>query len=153
MPGCPHRLPGFRPTCLGIGATFMLLAAGELAQGVPRSLAGFGVPEAVLASAHYQDAMVWVFTHMLALGAIIAVMGQFAEGARTQRAFARVLTAVIALFTVFDVRTSDSALGNRLYAGPRSLVPPVIDVVVLLLFLHLSFCRAVSTVAPPPRAS
>jgi hypothetical protein len=141
MARCRHLLPRFRSTCLGIGVLFVLLAASELAQGVPKSLAGFGVPAVVLASPHYQDAMVWVFTHMLVLGLIIGVVGYFAEGARTQRAFARVLLLSIAVFTVFDFRTSDSLLGNGLYAGPRSLVPAVIDLIVLLLFAHLSFCK------------
>jgi hypothetical protein len=141
---CRHFLPGFRPTCIGIGVTYVVLAAGELLPGVPASMAGFGVPEAVLTSAHYQDAMLWVFTHMLVLGLIIAVVGQFAESARTKRAFARLMLATSMLYTVLDLRTSDSALGNGLYAGARSLVPPIIDIVVVLLFAHLAFCKTAS---------
>lgn len=142
MARCRHYLPGFRATCMAVGCTFVLIAGSELWQGVPRSLAGFGVPEAVLHSPHYEDAMVWVFTHMLVLGLIIGVVGYFAEGERTRRAFARIMAAVIPIFTALDIRTSDSALGSGLYAGPRSLVPPVIDIVVLLLFVHLSLCRS-----------
>lgn len=141
MSRCGHLLPGFRATCLGIGATFTLIAAGQLAQGIPASMAGFGVPAVVLASPHYQDAMVWVFTHMLVLGLIIAVVGHFAESARTRQAFARLMIPAIAVFMVMDIHTSDSPLGNGLYAGARSLVPPVIDLVVLLLFAHLAFCK------------
>lgn len=152
MSRCRHLLPGFRTTCLGIGGIFTLIAAGQLAQGVPASLAGFGVPEPVLASPHYQDAMVWVFTHMLVLGLIIAVIGHFADSARTRQAFARLMIPAIAVFTVMDIRTSDSPLGSGLYAGARSLVPPLIDVVVLLLFIHLSFCKpaCASTAAAAP---
>jgi len=144
---CRHRLPGFRATCLGIGAVFVFLAASELLRGVPASLDGFGVPTAVLASPHYQDAMVWVFTHMLVLGLVIGVVGHFAESARTRQAFARLMVVAIAIFLVLDCRSSDSPLGNGLYAGARSLVPPVIDLIVLLLFAHLSFCQTAS-VAP-----
>ena len=142
MASCRHHLPGFRATCFAVGITFVFIAGAELAQGVPQSLAGFGVPEAMLHSPHYVDAMIWVFTHMLVLGLIIGVVGHFAEGARTQRAFARIMAAVIPIFTVLDIRTSDSALGSGLYAGPRSLVPPMIDAVVLLLFVHVSLCRS-----------
>ncbi len=144
MTTCRHHLPGFRPTCLGIGAIFVLLAAGELVRGVPDSMAGFGVPDAVLTAPHYQDAMVWVFVHMLVLGLIIGVVGHVAEGTRTRMAFARLMLGCIGIFTVLDVRSSDSFLGNGLYAGARSLVPPVIDLVVLLLFAHLSWCRSAS---------
>jgi hypothetical protein len=142
MPSCRHFLPGFRPTCLAVGGLFVLLAGSELARGVPASLDGFGVPAQVLGSAHYQDAMVWVFTHMLVLGLVIGVVGHFAESARTRRAFARVVLASIAVFTVLDLRSADWALGSGLYAGARSLVPPVIDGVVLVLFAHLSWCSA-----------
>lgn len=142
MARCRHHLPGFRATCIAVGATFVIIAGSELLQGVPRSLAGFGVPEVVLHSPHYEDAMVWVFTHMLVLGLIIGVVGYFAEGERTRRALARVLAAVIPIFTLLDIRTSDSPLGSGLYAGPRSLVPPAIDLVVLLLFAHLAVCRS-----------
>ena len=54
----------------------------------------------------------------------------------------RIMAAVIPIFTLLDIRTSDSALGSGLYAGPRSLVPPAIDLVVLLLFAHLALCRS-----------
>jgi hypothetical protein len=143
-------LPGFRATCLGIGGLFVLLAGSQLLRGVPAAMDGFGVPDVVLASPHYQDAMTWVFVHMLVLGLTIGVVGHFAETPRTRLAFARFMVAAIALYTVLDLRTSDSALGNGLYAGPRSLVPPVIDVVVLLLFAHLAFCKSASAAPARP---
>lgn len=148
MARCRHYLPGFRATFLGVGTLFMILAGMELAQGVTASLAGFGVPEAVLTAPHYQDAMIWVFTHMLVFGLIIAAAGYFVEGGRARRGLARVLIASVAVFTVLDLRTSDSPLGNGLYAGVRSLVPPMIELVVLLLLTHLSFCK--NATEPPP---
>jgi hypothetical protein len=153
MAMCRHHLPRFRPTCLGVGATFMFLAASQLVRGIPAAMHGFGIPELVLASPHYRDAMFWVFTHMFVLGAIIAVVGHFAESARTRRAFARLLLAAVSFYTVLDLRTADWALGSGLYQGARSLVPPVIDVIVLLLFAHLSFCKdAAHAHAPTARA-
>lgn len=142
MAGCGHRLPHFRSTCLGVGAVFVLIASGELLQGVSRALDGFGVPPHVLASAHYHDAMVWVFVHMLVKGLIIAVVGHYAQGERLRRAFARVMVVAMAIFAMLDIRTSDSPLGNGLYAGARSLVPPIMGLIILALFLHLALCRA-----------
>ena len=75
-------------------------------------MAGFGVPDAVLASPHYQDAIFWVFTHMLVLGLVIGVVGYFAGGERTRRAFARLMCAAIAVFTGLDLHTSDSPVGS-----------------------------------------
>lgn len=146
---CRHHLPGFKATCVGVGAVFTLLAGSELARGVAASMDGFGLPEATLASPHYLDAMSWVFVHMLVLGVIIGAIGWFVEEARARTGFARVMTLAMLVFTTLDLRTSDSALGNHLYAGARTLVPPVIDVVVLLLFAHLAFCQGAN--APKPR--
>jgi hypothetical protein len=149
MARCRHHLPGFKATCLGVGAVFALLATSELARGVAASMDGFGLPAATLASPHYLDAMTWVFVHMLVLGVVIGAIGYFVEEARARVALARVMTLSMLVFTALDLRTSDSALGNHLYAGARTLVPPIIDVVVLLLFAHLAFCTSAN--APRPR--
>jgi hypothetical protein len=122
----------------------------ELMQGVPAAMAGFGIPEGVLASAHYRDAMTWVFTHMLFFGAFIAVAGAVVTEARAQRALAAAVLVSVLVFGVLDVRTSDSRLGTALYQGPRSLVPPVIDAAVLALFLRLLLVRAKRDERPPP---
>jgi hypothetical protein len=148
---CRHHLPGFKVTCIGVGAVFALLAAGELARGVAGSMDGFGIPAATLASPHYRDAMTWVFVHMLVLGGIIGAVGCWVGEARARTGFARVMTLAMLVFTALDLRTSDSALGNHLYAGARTLVPPIIDVVVLLLFAHLAFCASASANVPKPR--
>jgi hypothetical protein len=145
---CRHHLPGFKATFVGVGAVFVLLAGSELGRGVAASMDGFGIPDTTLASPHYLDAMSWVFVHMLVLGVIVGALGWFVEEARARTALARVMTLSMLVFTTLDLRTSDSALGNHLYAGARTLVPPVIDVVVLLLFAHLAFCRSAS--APRP---
>lgn len=140
MPGCRHHLPGFRTTCLIVGAVEVALAAMILIRGVRESMAPFGVPEALLTAPHYQDAIVWVYTHMLVLGLVIGVVGAYAEGERLKRAFSRLIFAAHALYLYFDVRASDSALGDGLYQGPGSLGPVVVGVVVAALFGHLSLC-------------
>lgn len=38
-------------------------------------MAEFEVPAAQLTSPHYQDAIFWVYLHMLVIGAIVGLMG------------------------------------------------------------------------------
>ena len=140
MPSCPHRLPGFRATCLIISALEVPLAASILLRGVRPSMAPFGVPDALLDAPHYQDAILWVYTHMLVLGLIIGVVGLYADGERLKRAFARLMFAAHAYYAWLDLHASDSALGTGLYRGPGSLVPVVIGLVITALFAHLSLC-------------
>lgn len=137
---CQHRLPGFRTSCLIIGALYVLLSAGILAQGGAPAMAQYGVPEATLSSPHYGDAIVWVYLHMLVLGLVIGVVGWYGRGAQLQRMFSRVLLAAHIAYLTLDVIHSDSALGNGLYEGPASLGPAVIAAFVTALFLHLSLC-------------
>lgn len=141
MSRCRHRLPGFRATCLTVCALEVVLAASILARGVRASMAPFGVPEAVLASPHYQDAIVWVYTHMLVLGVVIGVVGVCGEGERLRRSFVRSMLAAHVVYAYLDVRASDSPLGEGLYRGPGSLVPVVLCLVIAALFIHPSVCR------------
>ena len=138
---CAHFLPGFRATCVTVGVIWVFLAGGLLARGVRASMAGYGVPEATLASPHYHDAIWWVYSHMIVLGLVLVVVGLYAEGARFKQRFARLLLAAGVYYTVLDVRASDSALGTGLYQGAASLAPAVVGVVVTLLFAHVAFCR------------
>jgi hypothetical protein len=48
MPSCPHRLPGFKTTCLIVCGLEAPLAASILLRGVRSSMAPFGVPDVVL---------------------------------------------------------------------------------------------------------
>jgi hypothetical protein len=137
---CKHHLPGFRATCVAVGVLYVLLGGSVLARGGAASLATFGVPAATLASPHYDDAIWWVYTHMIVIGLMTGVVGWFGQGVQLQRWFARLMLVAHVYYVFLDVRTSDSALGNGLYQGPSSVIPAVIALVVLLSFAHLCVC-------------
>jgi hypothetical protein len=142
-------LPGFRASCLTIAAVYVFLAGSILLRGPMVAMADYAVPASTLASPHYADAMFWVFLHMTMLGLIIGVVGWFAEGARMQRAFARLWLAGQLFYLVLDIRAADWPLGTALYKGPASLGPVVVGVVATGLWLRLNVVRAV----PPTTAS
>jgi hypothetical protein len=145
---CQHRrmspaapLPGFRKTCLGIAGLHAVPAAGILVRGAEASLAEFEVPHAVLTSPHYDDAIRWVYLHMLVIAAIVALMGLRCEDPRLQRDFSRLMLAASLVYTFLDLRASDSPLGTALYHGPGSLIPVLICLLTALLFARLAFAR------------
>lgn len=142
MSTAPAEIPGFRKTCLGVCGLFVVLASGVLIRGAETSMAEFEVPAAVLTSPHYQDAIFWVYLHMLVIGAIVGLMGLRAEDPRLQRDFSRLMFAASAVYAWLDLRASDSALGEALYRGPGSLVPVLVCVLTAALFGRLALARA-----------
>jgi hypothetical protein len=138
---CAHRLPRFKTSCVVVGILYVMLGASVLVRGGAASLAEFGVPADTLASAHYADAIWWVYTHMIVIGLMTGVVGWFAQGVQLKRWFARLMFLAHVYYVILDVRASDSPLGSGLYEGPVSMVPAVIAALVLLVFAHLSVCR------------
>ena len=149
MTRCGHFLPGFRASCLTVGVLYPVLAGSLLLRGVEVSMGEFAVPPVVLASPHYHDAIVWVYTHQIVLGLVIGALGLTVTDPRAQRGVARLLCAVHILYMWLDVRSSDSALGNGLYKGPGSLIPVFVCLFVIVLFAHLSVCRPERARAAP----
>jgi hypothetical protein len=129
-------LPGFRRLCTVVSVLYLLLAGSMLARGARVVMKPLGVPESVLSSAHFADFFHWLFVHMAVIGILIGMLGRFVEEGRHQRTVARVLCLLEAHYTYLDVSTSDSRFGNALYRGPGSLVPPMIDLVVLVAFAY-----------------
>jgi hypothetical protein len=150
MPPRRTGLPGFKASCTAVGALYVVLAGMTIAQGPRAVLQPFGLPEQVLASAHFADFFHFLFVHMCVLGLLIALLGRYVEDARSQRLIARVLCLVELHYLYLDLRTS--VWGNGLYAHPKSLVPVFIDALVLLCFAILSMKRlppgALSPAAP-----
>lgn len=142
-------LPGFRATCLTLSALYVFLAGSMLARGPGVAMAAYQVPAATLASPHYVDAMGWVFLHMTVLGAMLGVVGWYADDVKLQRPFARLWLVAICVYTALDVRTADWALGNALYRGPGSLGPVAVDALAVLLWLRLNVVKPVSRPAQP----
>jgi len=131
-------LPNFKRTCLIVGYTFMLLPISLFAKGLMASMAEFKVPEIVLDSAHYYDAMLWVYVHMMVLGLLIVTIGYSVHDFNKQKWIAALLFVVTAFYVYLDFRSADWVLGNGLYKGESSLIPGFIGLVVNLLFFQLA---------------
>ena len=134
-------LPGFRKTCLAVCGLHIALAGGILTRGAEQAMAEFEVPPVVLTSPHYQDAIFWVYLHMLVIALIVGLIGVRATEPRLQRDFSRLMFAASAVYAWLDLRASDSALGEALYRGPGSLIPVLVCLLSLTLFGRLAFAR------------
>lgn len=134
-------LPGFKPVCTIVGLAYILLAGSMLASGVRASMGQFALPEQVLASPHYADQFHWVYVHLTVIGVLIGMLGRYVRDGRQQRTLARVLCLAEAHYAYLDLRSSDSAIGSALYRGSASLIPAVIDILVMLAFAYLSVHR------------
>lgn len=147
-----EHLPGYEVACTVVGALYVVLGGSMVVRGAKSAMQPFGVPDLVLSSPHFADLFHWVFVHMTVLGVSIVLLGRYVVQGRSQRIVARVLCVATIHYAYLDFRTSDSLLGNGLYHGPASLVPPVIDVVVVLVFAVLGFrsLRAIEAPAPSP---
>lgn len=132
-------LPGFKSTCIMVGCLNILMASTMLIQGIPAAMEKFQIPENILISAHYIDAMFWVFLHMAMIGILIIIIGLLAENSRKQILAARILVLMHCVYLYLDIQTSDNPFGNALYHGSESLVPIFVDIFYILLFFRLSF--------------
>lgn len=131
-------LPNFRVTFLIVGFTFILLPLGLFAKGLINSMADFKVPEPILNSAHYYDAMLWVYVHMMVIGLLILIIGYSVNEIKKQKWIAILLFIVTAFYTYLDFRSADWMFGNALYKGDSSIVPAIISLLVNLLFFQLA---------------
>lgn len=134
-------LPGFRTTCFIVGGLDIFLAGSIFLQGVMNMMAKYKVPAEQLSSAHYEDAMSWVFLHMFMIGVLIILIGYAVENPVKQTWVARILVLVHCVYAFLDIRSSDNPFGNALYQGPESVMPVFFDLLYILLFLRLSFSR------------
>lgn len=131
-------LPGFKATYMIVGTTFILLSLGLFAKGLIPSMAEFEVPEQILYSPHYYDAILWVYIHMIVIGVLILLIGNSVKDIHNQFWITVALFCITAFYTYLDFRSSDSSFGNALYKGESSLAPAYISLLVNFLFLQLS---------------
>jgi hypothetical protein len=148
-PPTASSLPGYRRILGTIGGLYVLLGGSMLVRGATAAMQPFGVPEAVLDSAHFGDFFHWVFVHMSVLGVLFVLLARFVTEARAQRSVARVLLLLELHYTYLDLRTSDSPFGNGLYQGGGSLVPPLIDLIVVACFAYLATRRVPADAQSP----
>ncbi len=131
-------LPDFKITFLIVGYTFVLLPISLFAKGLMTSMAEFKVPEIILDSAHYYDAILWVYVHMSVIGLLIIIIGYAVNDINKQKWIALLLFVVTAFYVYLDFRSADWVLGNALYKGESSIIPAVIGLLVNLLFFQLA---------------
>lgn len=128
----------FRGTFIGIGALEVFFAFSTMLQGVSKLMSQFGIPDAVVSSPHYQDAMFWVVLHMGNIGIICICLGLLLQDPLAQLWFPRVFVLFHSTYAFLDIRASDSPLGTGLYQGPASLMTPIISSIMLAAMLHLA---------------
>jgi uncharacterized protein YqgC (DUF456 family) len=102
------------------------------------SMAQFEVPDLILKSAHYYDAMLWVYVHMMVIGLLILIIGYSVNDLNKQKWIAALLFIVTGVYFYLDFRSADWAFGNALYKGESSIIPAIIGLFVNLLFFQLT---------------
>jgi hypothetical protein len=102
------------------------------------SMAEFKVPKIILDSAHYYDAILWVYVHMMVIGLLIVIIGYSVNDLNKQKWIAALLFMVTAFYVYLDFRSADWAYGNALYQGESSIIPAIIGLLVNLLFFQLA---------------
>ncbi|MBY0426971.1 MAG: hypothetical protein K2Q22_15150 [Cytophagales bacterium] len=127
----------FKTTFIVMGVTFMFLSGSLFVKGLIPSMAEFKVPEPVLSSPHYFDAILWVYVHMIVLGLLIFLMGISVTDVTKQRWITMALIAVMCVYGYLDFRSSDSVFGNGLYQGPASIAPAIFCVFLNLMLILL----------------
>ena len=127
----------FRATFIGVGSVELFFAVLTMWQGPSKVMSQFGIPDAVIGSPHYQDAMFWVILHMSFIGVITIALGLTVRDVVAQLWLPRIFVLFHCVYAYLDIRASDSPLGTGLYQGTASLVTPVISCTLLMAMLHL----------------
>jgi hypothetical protein len=130
--------PNFKRTFLIVGYTFILLSISLFTKGLMVSMAQFEVPDFILKSAYYYDAILWVYVHMMVIGLLILIIGYSVDDLNKQKWIACLLFIVTGFYFYLDFRSADWAFGNALYKGESSIIPAIIGLFVNLLFFQLA---------------
>lgn len=136
------RFFGFRTTFLTVGILHVVLSCLMFLQGITPPLRKFGVPDIIVDSPHYYDAMLFVFYHQFVIGSILVLVALFAREPELRVWLTRILSLLYCVYTYLDFRVSDSIFGNRLYQGVESLVPPLFTLLFTVLILQLNLRKA-----------
>ncbi len=128
----------FKPSLVFIGTLYIFLAASLFAKGLMKSMSEFEVPEQVLNSPHYFDAIFWVYVHMIVIGLLIILLGISVTDLNKQKWISSILFLVTSFYTYLDFKTADWSYGNALYKGESSLAPAIIGLLVNLVFMILT---------------
>ncbi len=127
----------FRMTFVAIGCMEVFFAVVSM-RGLREMMSQFGIPEQVVNSPHYLDAMFWVVLHMSFIGIITISLGILVREPSALRWLPRIFVCFHSVYAFLDIRASDSPLGTGLYQGSASLITPIISCTLLLAMLHLA---------------
>ena len=116
----------------------MILPLSLFTKGLMVSMAEFNVPEIILDSAHYYDALLWVYVHMMVIGLLILIIGYSVNDLNKQKWIAALFFMVTAFYVYLDFRSADWSFGNALYKAESSIIPAIIGLMVNLLFFQLT---------------
>ena len=128
----------FRVTFISVGGVEVFFGVLSLIQGPKQLMSQFGIPEHVVNSPHYVDAMTWVVLHMTVLGTTLLTLGMLANEQRLQKSLTCIFLMFHFVYAFLDVRSSDNPLGTALYEGNASLIPAIMSSTFFLLFLNLA---------------
>jgi len=129
--------PNFKFILSCIGIAFILLSIALFAKGLKTSMMEFKVPDTTLNSEHYLDALQWVYIHQIFIGGLIFFLGQSVTNLKHQRSITVFILIAIFFYTYLDFRTSDSRFGNGLYQGEQSIIPGLINVILIMFLVTL----------------
>ena len=132
--------PGWRPLCITVAVSYVLLALSMLVRGV-EIMIGFGTPDEVVRSPVFADFFYFFYELMALVGVLIGLLGITTRGRAQQQKVAGLLCAVMLALLWRDLSTADWALGSRLYRGPGTLVPPLISLVIAIAFAWVAWAR------------
>jgi hypothetical protein len=116
----------------------MILSSGLMMKGLIISMREFKVPEEVLLSPTYYDAILWVYVHMFVIGVLLLTIGLSVTDVIKQSRISLLLFVITSVYTYLDFRSSDSVLGNGIYKGESSIIPGVISLAMNIIFLFLT---------------
>ena len=128
-----HFIRGFKLVFTTIGVTYVLLASSMLVRGVD-ALRDYAVPPRDVTSPVVEDFFLFFYILMAFIGVLIVLFGYVTRERKQQCLVAAVFCAGQLLFTLRDLRTSDTSFGNRLYKGDGTVVFVLIGVVFAAAF-------------------
>ncbi len=116
----------------------LILAISLFLKGLLASMNEYGVPQEILNSPHYIDAITWVYIHMSVIGIFIVTFGFTVTELSKQKWVSLIIMLVLSRYTYLDFIHSDSVVGNALYKGSQSVFPGVISLLLTLSYLRLT---------------
>jgi hypothetical protein len=116
---------GFKPVFMTIGVLYVLMASSMLVRGVD-ALREYAVPPRDVESPVVADFFIFFYILMAFIGVLLVLFGHVTRERTHQLLVAAAFFAGQIVFTLRDLRTSDTSLGNHLYKGDGTVAFVVI---------------------------